>query len=366
MTINLPGVLSRPSFDAERVIHSLKTAFACLLGFVVTSMATFHMGQWLIITIIVVMCGQLNVGSVLQKSYMRFLGTLAGSLLAILTITLFGTDLYVSALSVALSALIFSYIATSKKSYNDAGTLGAVTTTIILVGQNPTVMVASERFLEISVGILIAAFISQFILPVHARIHLKRTQALTFRQLRSYYLASLLTDQSEEHPENYHALDEAIVSSFLTQRKLAVDAAREPLRQGFTLGNFEQLLLCEKEILRCTAFMHYSYKESPETKKIFSTMSLLYDFHDPICQILENIALSLEKKTMTKLMISLPTARPIKEAIKTSEKHLEQKDMVCANAFLFCAEIMLNRLEQAILLMNKINAKTIVIADQED
>lgn len=103
------------SGSSERIIHSLKTAFACLLGFVCIKSIGFHTDQWLIITILVVMCAQINVGSVVQKSYMRFLGTLAGSVIAAITIVVLGTDPVVIAIVVTTSALLFSYLATAQK-----------------------------------------------------------------------------------------------------------------------------------------------------------------------------------------------------------------------------------------------------------
>src|SRR4051812_20245760 len=78
--------------DTDRLIHSLKTALACILGYLLFEKLHFDNEQWVIITIIVVMCAQLNVGSVLQKSYMRFLGTLIGAVIATLTLVLFGKD----------------------------------------------------------------------------------------------------------------------------------------------------------------------------------------------------------------------------------------------------------------------------------
>src|SRR3989338_7149858 len=93
------------AFNTERFIHGLKTALACLMGFAITKSVHFPVDQWLIITIIVVMCAQLNVGSVIQKSYMRFLGTFTGSLLAALTLLFFGTNDLATAIIIGLSAL---------------------------------------------------------------------------------------------------------------------------------------------------------------------------------------------------------------------------------------------------------------------
>ena len=313
------------ALNTERFVHGLKTALACLIGFAITKSVHFPVDQWLLITIIVVMCAQLNVGSVIQKSYMRFLGTFTGSLLAALTLLFFGTNDLATAIIVGLSALIFSYIATGKKSFSEAGTLGAVTVIIILIGQHPTVITAAERFIEISIGILIAAIISQFVLPVHARRHLRDTQAATLRQLRAYYLATLLTDQTNKINENYHEIDESIAQSLITQRKLANEAKREPLGTAFDTDHFQQSLACEKEILRSISFMHHVYEISPDSKKLFSSMSVLYDFHDKICCALQDIANAIQHRKSAKDSVHLPRIQPIQEmidSIKIGRAHL--------------------------------------------
>src|SRR5665213_1479789 len=90
--------------NTERVIHSIKTALACLIGLLLAKLVHFAVDQWLIITIAVVMCGQINVGSMINKSKMRFLGTLSGSLIAGLTIALLGTSTIVVACVIAISS----------------------------------------------------------------------------------------------------------------------------------------------------------------------------------------------------------------------------------------------------------------------
>ena len=128
--------------DTERLTHGLKTAFACLIGFIL--MRAFHpyIDQWLIITIIVVMCAQLSVGSMMQKSYMRFLGTLSGSMIAALTLVIFGINELAFAIVITMGVLFFSIIATSDKNFSESGTLGAVTVVIILINPHPTLIVA--------------------------------------------------------------------------------------------------------------------------------------------------------------------------------------------------------------------------------
>src|SRR5437588_5452903 len=96
--------------DSERLIHSIKTAIACVLGIALTKWIGFSTGQWVVLTIIVLMCAQIYVGSVIQKSYWRFLGTLVGTVIAILALISLGTTNLSIGVTVAISSFLFSYI----------------------------------------------------------------------------------------------------------------------------------------------------------------------------------------------------------------------------------------------------------------
>jgi uncharacterized membrane protein YccC len=337
--------------DTERVVHSFKTALACLIGFVITNTAQMNINQWIIITVLVVMCAQPNVGGLIQKSYMRFLGTVLGSLLSMLTLFLFGVDSVAIAVTIAISAILFSYLATGKSKFSDAGTLGAATTVIILMGIDPTLLMALERFVEISVGILIAAIVSQFVFPIHARRHLRLSQSKTIHQLRDFYLSTLLADQTEKKIENYKELDEEIVGALLTQRRLAADAAREIVGRKFNVDYFSRILNCEKEILRCISFMHHVYEVAPNRKKIFSHIYTLREFHDAVCEALRQIAQGLESKKSKKMTIALPSIKLLKESVNDNAKHFSIEDSEYPHAYLFCAEILIAQLKKLVVLM---------------
>jgi uncharacterized membrane protein YccC len=341
-------------FDKDRFTHSIKTALACLIGFIITKSTHLPVDQWLIITILVVMCAQVNVGSMIQKSYMRFLGTLTGSLVAAATLLMVGVSPIVTGFVITLSALFFSYLASSQTSTSEAGTLGAVTVTIILISHNPTIETAIGRFLEITAGIMIAALVSQFIMPIHARNLLRRRQVQTIQQLRAYYLATILSDHSTHTTFNYHEIDDEIIKSLIAQRKLATEAAREPFaKKSNVVMQFQNLLRYEREIQRSITFMHHAYKCSPETKKLFSSMDLLRDFHDKVCFALEKISTRIGKKSDKNLEIEPISVQPIKSAIRTANNYLSEDDITYTNAFLFCAEILVERINDIAALIKK-------------
>ncbi len=349
-------VISRPflffqAIDFERVIHSIKTALACLAGLLFINYGV--MDSWLIITIAVVMCAQVNVGSVLIKSYMRFLGTLGGSILAAVTITLFGTEVVPTAFTVASGAMIFSYIATSEKSYSDSGTLGAVTVIVILLGKHPTITTALMRFLEISVGILIAALVSQFVLPIRARDHMRKTQADTIEGIRDFYYETLMIEQTDAVVARYQEIDENIVKSLSAQRSLSKEAHREPFGVAFDRDKFTQVLRCEKEVFRSIVCMHYAYEMMPAGKDLIAMLPPVQDFHLGMCDAFEKISICIRRSDFRHTPVTIPSLQPIKLALMHMSREFSSDDLVYVDGLLFCAEILIIHLTELVILLEQ-------------
>jgi len=325
--------------DLERIIHSFKTGIACLLGFAIVKALHNYLffDQWLIVTILVVMCAQISVGSILFKSAMRFLGTFLGSLLAAITILSFGDNDLVFAAVIAVASMMFSYLATAQQSYSDAGTLGAVTTAIILISPTPTLALTSERFLEITIGILVATLISQFILPIHARDHLRRSQAQAIHLLGGYYRA--VVSEPKLTPEKLSELDNQIVESLRTQHKQAIEARRELLGSRFEPRVFQKTMDAEKYILRGISFLSRVYPDfvqhlQPENQEHWRA------FNQSMISVFDNLA----KRYGKSAYIAQPIELPALDGLKTNGG----KNSQAAHAVFFCLENIRQQLSELI------------------
>lgn len=325
--------------DIEHITHSFKTAIACLVGFLVTKLVGFS-GVWIVVTIIVVMCAQIYVGSVLLKSYMRFLGTLIGCLLAAITLLTAGPTTLATVVTIALSSFIFSYVATAKESLVYAGTLGATTTAIILLSPQPTINVAAHRFFEISTGILIATLFSQFILPIHARDHLKKNQATTLQQLREYYQNHIILRKTDEEDQEN---DEDIISSLAKQRRLAKDASREPFGGKFDSEEFIQSLQCEKEILRAIIFIHIILTKIENTDILFYQSPLFNSFNKSILQAF-NVLIKKIHAENEESHIHIPNLEALRQDIEKKRTTQAPEDNIYIDGLLFFAEFLTNSL----------------------
>jgi uncharacterized membrane protein YccC len=329
--------------DTERLVHSIKTVIAILIGLVLGNLIGIHAAQWIIITIIVVMCTQIYVGSVVQKAYLRFLGTVVGCLFAIGTIMFVGDSVKATVIAVSVSAFIFSYVATKREDLSAAGTLGAVTTAIIMLGQTPTISFALERFLEIAVGILIATLVSQFVLPIHARTHLRRLQAQTLEQLRDYYAAVMAINLEETPSVDFQSLDEDIAKSLIKQRQLAKDSKREPLGLAFKYQHFILTLFCEREMLRAMAMMELALSS---VNKLKFQSAALESFNEKVIETFDCLIKMVETNDGTLACGRELSVAEIKIELLKNKEALSEEEWVYLDGFLFAAEVLVGALQK--------------------
>jgi hypothetical protein len=204
-----------------RVVHGFKTALACILGLVLAKYNDWPTGQWIPITVMVVMSAQIHFGGALYKALMRMLGTLSGVAITILVLSLFGSDYLVVLLTIFFSVIFFSYIAGGQGDVSYAGTLGGVTVILILSGQSVGIAEALHRGFCITMGVIIALIISRTIFPFHARNRLRYRIVTTLRNLSELYLMSI-----ELHLEDtaYYKLGTRIARHIAEQPRLLHEA----------------------------------------------------------------------------------------------------------------------------------------------
>lgn len=332
-------------FDIERLIHSFKTAVACIVAYLVTYFLGFASDPWIIITVVVVMCAQIYVGSVLQKAYLRFLGTLFGCILATAVLLTTNINPWVIMCTIAFAGFVFSFVATGRESLSYTGTLGAVTTIIILIGQNPTPAVASARFMEISIGILIATLISQFLLPIHARTHLRRTQAATLEGLQRFYTATMAVSSEATHKEDIE-LEQLIITSLVKQQKLAKEAAHELLGEKFNTERVTATLYSEREMLRAMTFMNVALTEFQREQIDLTHLPSLTKFNQSILAALATLTDAVNAKNTQQMHIHLPDVITLRAELLAALPKPTVTQTIYADGLLFNATILAKALEK--------------------
>jgi uncharacterized membrane protein YccC len=269
-----------PKFAGNRLVHSLKTAIAFLLGMFIVHFFKLPLnGTWVLISLLVVMCAQSRVGAIMQKSYMRFLGTLLGAVLAALTLLIAYPNPVWTTLILCLAIGLFSYIADSPGYLSEAGPLGAVTIVIILIGQNPSYTSLFDRFFEITLGIVIALLVSRFVWPLHSRTQLQSVMLSALADLKN--LLKELSELSSKTANHYEAYEDKMISNFASQKKLYTEVVRESFGRATLAKAYKTIVQREREAFRCIHLMQNSllnfpnsmldkFNQHPQIQKIYT------------------------------------------------------------------------------------------------
>jgi uncharacterized membrane protein YgaE (UPF0421/DUF939 family) len=344
--------------DSDRLVHSLKTAIALLFGLLISYLFKLPLqGRWVVITILVVMCAQSRVGAILQKSYMRFLGTVIGASVASLTLWLVYPNVALTILILCVATAVFSYIADSPSTWSEAGPLGAVTLIIIVISQNPNFYTVISRFLEINLGIIIALLVSRFIWPLHSRTQLRYILIDTLQNLKdlAQQLEEFTPTNEAKNEKSSEFFENKILNNIGVQKKLF----KEVMSESFGRSNlgiiFKNILEAEREILRCVtlmrnALMNFSeqnillFNQHAEIQKIYQITQALF---------LRSIGILKRKNKEQEVEVeNFPNWKEIKFQLKSLE--INQSDQFAIDLFIFSAERLLVQLHTLISLIKQV------------
>lgn len=349
------------ALDSDRVIHSLKTAIALLIGLLISYKFKLpQQGAWVIITILVLMCAQSRVGAILQKSYMRFIGTIIGASFASLILWLIYPNVVFTILILCIATAVFSYIADSPSTWSEAGPLGAVTLIIIIISQNPNFYTVISRFLEINLGIVIALLVSVFIWPLHSRTKLRYIVIDTLSNLKelAQQLEKFTPTNEDTNEKSYEVFENKILNNIGIQKKLFTEVMSESFGRSNLLVNFKNILDGEREILRCiTLIRNALMKFSDQNILIFNQHSEIQKIYQET-QILFQKAIEIEilkgksKGQEVEIVENLPDWKEIKFQLKSLE--INQSDQFAIDLFIFSADRLLVQLHTLITLIKKV------------
>jgi Fusaric acid resistance protein family len=345
--------------DNDRLVHSLKTAVALLLSLLISYLFKLPLqGRWVVITILVVMCAQSRVGAILQKSYMRILGTIMGASIASLTLWLIYPNVTFTILILCMATAVFSYIADSPSALSEAGPLGAVTLIIILISPNPNFYTVMSRFLEINLGIIIALLVSRFIWPLHSRTKLRYILIDTLQNFKN--LAQKLeefthaNDDSTKKPPEF--FENRILNNIGIQKKLFKEVMSESFGRSNLGETFKSILDGEREILRCITLMRNALMNfSDQDILIFSQHVEVQKIYQIIQDLFQKNIDSLKDKDKEQEVKCLEKFSDWRKEIKFQLKSLEinQPEQFAIDLFIFSADRLLVQLRTLIILIKK-------------
>lgn len=153
--------------DKGKIIRTWRLSLTCIFLFLIGWYYEIPESSWSLVTIWFVMYEYNTVGGVLNKSKLRFWGTLISAVYGIIIIYLCGNDLIINILALIAGLFFYSYwFMGSDKTYT--GTIGAVTLTIVLLNYN-AVELAILRAFNVILGIIVSVFMICFFYPQYSR-----------------------------------------------------------------------------------------------------------------------------------------------------------------------------------------------------
>jgi uncharacterized membrane protein YccC len=338
-------------FYSERAVNSFKTAFACLLGLAIIKYLKIPSGQWIVITIIVIMSTQTRLGGALQRSYARTIGTLCGAIIGVLTVALFDGSFLASSIVIFFSVLMFSYIATSPGYISNAGTIGGTTLALLLINQEPGFSYPIERIVEITVGIVLALLVSISVFPIHASKILFYNFASSCKKLAAFYQTSLCSYEPRKDAELDDNLisEDDIVKLFPTQRQLIKETATEQRRSKQKTIIFNNIIHCEREIFHAILLMSHSIQESPEAHHLIRQIEPLNTFHHDVMQQLHQLTELFKRQPSTCDLTALTASlNKVEAAINTISLHQTLQVMINVHSYLFCAKVIVKKIQELV------------------
>lgn len=341
-----------------RTIHSIKTAIGCLIGVFIDKYYDLPSGQWIPITVMVVMSAQVHFGGALRKAYLRILGTVAGIASTVVVLYLFDNRLEVVLIASFIFCMFFTYVASSVENISYAGTLGGVTMLLTLTGQQASIDIAVQRGFYILLGITIALLVSRFIFPIHAYDRFRVHVATTLRNLCKLYKKVVKMDL-EPKQKNIDVKLDAIVAHDISfdQLQLIAEASSGHIKFASNKYLFEQLVDSEHKINRLINLIYIDLCENQAKQSTKECLDSFNDTHEIIGDTLMYLADCFESVVIPKTISGI-TDEVDKTAqhIERFTKNNESEDIIANCSFMFFISQILKELENIRELITKVNS----------
>jgi len=151
--------------DLPSITHSIRTAVAVTVSVIIARLMQMPEAYWAAIATLVVM--QSTLGATLTLSIERIVATAVGASVGALEANYFAANLIAFALAIVLVGLLSIAFRLEKTAYRYASITLAIV--VLIPRSNPPWSTALHRFIEVSVGIIVALVVVA-IWPEHKRL----------------------------------------------------------------------------------------------------------------------------------------------------------------------------------------------------
>ncbi|MGE4293342.1 MAG: FUSC family protein [Desulfovibrio sp.] len=222
--------------------HAFKTALAAYISLLVSSWIGLEYGYWAAISAVIVM--QADLGGSIRAGLWRLTGTFIGALVGMACLWLYPPSPLLLAAGVFIVILTCSSVPGLRESFRIAG----ITVCIVVLGSSvlhSPLVVGTERFLEIAVGVFSAVIVSGLLWPAHAAGILRNELALQLLEAGVLYRTALDHLLQGGPPVERKKLD-SLLAQARGNRELLDKARREASpftgRRAMLLGRFVEAL----------------------------------------------------------------------------------------------------------------------------
>jgi uncharacterized membrane protein YgaE (UPF0421/DUF939 family) len=339
--MNLKNLLSKMAwYFSPKVVNGLKTALACLIGYLLYLWTPLPQAQWIVITILVVMSAQTSIGSLFLKAKMRFWGTVCGALASSAIILISGGHPVGLAISLFVMTAIFAYIAGTPGDVSYLGTLGAVTVAIIILNPVANLVTVAERFSEIMLGIIISFLVSYLIFPVRSHTIFLLNLENTLIYLQEYFL-SCFKELIPDLNTPLHDLNEKVLGIFSQQRRLIQETGLELGKKRKDKENFQRIMNAERRVYRGLNLIYYSLHATPSTRKLIQSLNGFEEFKNEASNHFVVLANKIKNKE-SPIEFNLKNYDVIMQAnIPANLSDYPEVDITIVNTFLFSVSFFL-------------------------
>ncbi len=223
------------------VLHAVRVGLAYLLTVVLTLGFDIPHGEWMSITVLIVMGSLPHLGSIFKKARQRAIGTAAGALAGILLIALFTKVAWLGYVLLVLAAAICGYLAIGPLGY--IALIAGVTLTIIAGPGSTDMHAALWRSANIFAGGIVALVFAR-LLPQRATNHWRYLLADNLRECASLY--NRLATLDLPSPKLLQALLEPLNKRLVMQRTLFAAVLDET---GFPKRDLEQIQRTQRSMI---------------------------------------------------------------------------------------------------------------------
>ncbi|CRX38744.1 FUSC family protein [Estrella lausannensis] len=244
-------------------------------------------GMWAVVTAIVVVQG--NLGSTYMAAWVRFLGTLIGTMMAGICTTLFGSN----AISLGFSNFITVALC-SVFQIKDSVRIASLTVTVLMVlwRLRPEISpwaFGFFRLMDSCLGILVAVVVTHTLFPLQATSKLKECLSLALAKIRLLYRECLY---KEDLPS---AEREEQMSLLIGQIEEHLKEARQTLEDSKTEIRTRSSVEDWSFFLDHTERAHEAVLDLLEIKKSPLSHFLNREFREKISKVVGEIDLSIEE-----------------------------------------------------------------------